>query len=122
MRKRLGYTRKVLEAQIVKYEEILSDGLDKQLKNWLYISFGSTDNCPVCLYRFHGGFVCKNEPSQKDCLALVNGVDCMGQDWFGRLLTMRRDDKFNAIQVRKTLKTRLKYWQAIYKEKYPEGL
>ncbi len=44
-----GYTKKVLEAQIGKYEDALKMN-NRDFNDWVH-KFGSWNNCPVCHYR-----------------------------------------------------------------------
>lgn len=124
MRRRKGYTKKVLEAQIKKYESVLA-WKDARIANWIDGStgFGNVDNCPVCSFRWHlhpplkpGCFI----SGVNQCLA-VNSIDqpCYAQEWYGRLRMIRTTSADGIKRARQILKARLKYWQKIYVEKYP---
>ncbi len=114
-----GYTKKVLEVQIAKYENALKMD-DQDFDDWLRDYFGSTADCPVCLYRFHRGLECGHDLPFEPCLAIIDNVACANQEWFRELRNIQSHFIIDSDRARKLLSTRLKYWQRIYKEKYPE--
>lgn len=116
--RRKGYTKKVLEAQILVYEKAIN-GTDSDLINWLEFEFGKPDNCPICYYRWHEGAECTARHHYKTkCLAIINGEVCYCQDWYNELRNLASYNP-NVTRIRKILKTRLKYWKKVYAEKYP---
>ncbi len=115
-----GYTKRVLEAQIRKYEVVLTKD-DKKLISWLKCDFGGCANCPVCYHRCGYGNCYHFRGQDNLCLALVDRILCVRQEWYQELSAMKHTKVINTARVRQILKTRLKYWQRIYKEKYPEG-
>ncbi len=131
MRKRQGYTKAALKAQIWKYEQVLYYKDNCILEDWLCENFATVKNCPVCSYRveatkqanrdFHGDLKCSGG-NVKNCLAIIDKKTCTEQAWFLELRSMKLYGTFNASRVRQILKTRLKYWQRVYAEKYPEKL
>lgn len=111
MGKRQGYTKRVLEAQIRKYEKVIA--LDKiDLEDWVSEDFGGSDNCPVCSYRDE--FDCYGDDYVEDCLA-IDEADrtCSWQPWFKEMRGIPKDKR-----ARQILKSRLRYWRKIYAEKY----
>lgn len=120
MRKKQGYTKRVLQQQIRKYEKALKMN-DENFDDWLR-RFGCWPSCPVCSYRHK--FVSYNESACKIngfelCLAIVNNVRCESQYWFN---VVNDGGMFNFPKIRRNLARRLKYWQRVYAEKYPEKL
>ena len=114
-----GYTKKVLEAQILVYKKAINK-TDDDLRDWLEYDFGKPINCPVCNYRWAKGARCAAGLYYKtSCPAKIDNMACYYQDWYDKLRGL--GVFFQPNQVRQILKTRLKYWQCIYKEKYPEN-
>lgn len=118
-----GYTKKVLKAQIKKYEKVLSAS-DENLFYWINEKrngFGTINGCPVCKYREkllsdkteYGCRINGFEP----CLAIRKNVVCWNQKWFH---VVKDAGLCNINMIRRDLTNRLKYWQRIYKEKYLE--
>lgn len=118
MKKRKGYTKKVLEAQIGKYKKALKMNND-DFYDWVY-GFGSWSNCPVCYHRdqfrtHDKDYACRLS-GVEPCLAIVNNVRCDSQYWFK---VVSDGGRVNFTKIRRNLAKRLKFWQRIYAEKYP---
>ena len=113
-----GYTKKVLKAQIRKYKEALKMN-DGDFEGWLS-RFGSWAFCPVCHYRNQfvssENYGCKLSGFEP-CTAIVNGRRCDGQYWFK---VVNDGGLVNFPKIRRNIAKRLKFWQKIYNEKYPE--
>ena len=113
MRRRQGYTKRVLLAQVGKYEEALKCS-DSAISDFSYDM-----GCPVCKYRLNHRANCKNDNRYCNCLAVCGGLVCLDQAWWNE--KYKALDEGDIKRLRQILKTRLKYWKRIYAEKYPEA-